>query len=268
MEGPEAGRAYPLRGNSVAIGRDTANDVVIGDSCVSRRHASVSIQGQFIRLEDLGSQNGVYVNGQRVRSKQLQSGDLVQLGARVGFVFQWVSGAHLRLIKQLYNSSTRDALTGVHNRKHFQDRLAAEVSFCRRHGSDLGLGLAVIDIDHFKFVNDTYGHPAGDVVLERIANHMARQVRHEDLFARIGGEEFAVVLRHSNIEGCYSLAERLRISVEALPIHIDELALAVTLSLGCASLKGTAVTAQALLELADERLYQAKRNGRNRTVGG
>jgi diguanylate cyclase (GGDEF)-like protein len=264
MEGPEAGRVYQLSQCVVTFGRSADSDIAIEDSGVSRHHACVGVFGQSVYVEDMGSENGTYVNEKRVRRAQLQSGDLVQLGARVGFSFQWVNGAHLRLIEQLYSASTRDGLTGIYNRRHFQDRLQAEVAFCRRHGTDLGL--VMIDIDYFKSINDRHGHPVGDAVLQQLASRIVRQVRTEDIFARIGGEEFAVVLRGINIDGCCRLAERLRVSIAGSPFRVDDLILPVTVSLGCASLSGGGVTTKALIASADARLYHAKRHGRNRVV--
>ena len=264
MEGAEAGRAYEITGASATIGRSLDNDIIIEDSSVSRAHARIVIEASSVLLEDLGSQNSTFVQGEPIARVELQTGDTIQLGAHAGFSFQRLNAAQLRLFKQLYDSSTKDGLTGVVNRKHFNDRMTGEVAFARRHGSDLGL--VMLDIDHFKRVNDEYGHPAGDAVLRQVANHMAKRVRAEDLFARIGGEEFAVVLRGIDTEGCYRLAERLRASLAALPVHVGDKMLAVTVSLGCASLHGAEVSAHVLMAMADERLYEAKRLGRNRSI--
>ena len=264
MEGPEAGRVYSLSRCTLTVGRSTDSDIAIDDSGVSRHHLCLGVFGQSVYVEDMGSENGTYVNERRIRRVPLQSGDLVQLGARVAFSFQWVNGAHLKLIEQLYSASTRDGLTGVHNRRHFEDRLQAEVAFSRRHGTDLGL--VMLDIDYFKSFNDRHGHPVGDAVLQQLASRIVRQVRTEDVFARIGGEEFAVLLRGINIEGCCRLAVRLRTVTAGSPFRIDNLTLPVTISLGCASLNGSGVSAKALIASADVRLYQAKRDGRNRVV--
>ena len=264
MEGPEAGRVYPLSRCTLTVGRSTDSDIAIDDSGVSRHHLCLGVFGQSVYVEDMGSENGTYVNERRIRRVPLQSGDLVQLGARVAFSFQWVNGAHLKLIEQLYSASTRDGLTGVHNRRHFEDRLQAEVAFSRRHGTDLGL--VMLDIDYFKSFNDRHGHPVGDAVLQQLASRIVRQVRTEDIFARIGGEEFAVLLRGINIEGCCRLAVRLKTVIAGSPFRIDNLTLPVTISLGCASLNGSGVSAKALIASADVRLYQAKREGRNRVV--
>ena len=123
-----------------------------------------------------------------------------------------------------------------------------------------------IDIDNFKKINDRYGHPAGDAVLKELATMMTRQLRTEDLAARVGGEEFAVLLRGIAIEGCARAAERLRATVAARPIAIAALELPVTVSIGCASLMGGEVSAHVLMRIADKRLYEAKHRGRNCVV--
>jgi two-component system cell cycle response regulator len=264
MDGAEAGRIYVIAGGETRIGRGGENDIVIDDSGVSRRHACVVCRGSEYSVDDAGSRNGTVVRGHRVQSARLRPGDYVQLGGRATLSFQVLDGQQQDLLRQLYESSTQDALTKVSNRKHFTDRLAAEVAFSRRHGTSLGLLL--IDIDLFKRVNDQYGHAAGDSVLMQLAATLARELRAEDFLARVGGEEFAVVLRGIVIEGCASLAERLRARVAARSLPVGEHELAMTISAGCAALKGTEVSAHGLMAIADERLYEAKRQGRNRIV--
>ena len=264
MDGCEAGRLYPLVEQKSTVGRGTDNSIVMNDVGVSRRHARlVSVGGKMV-LEDVESRNGTYVRGKRVRRVELHTGDIIQLGQTATFSYQRLSDPQQHLLRQLYESSTQDALTGVCNRRHFTDRLAAEVAFSRRH--ETALGLVLIDIDHFKRINDEFGHAAGDVVLRQLGATMQRQLRTEDIIARIGGEEFAVILRGIAIEGCARLADRLRSVVAAAQFLFENRRLPVTISLGCASLRGNETTANMLSRLADARLYKAKRQGRNRVV--
>jgi two-component system cell cycle response regulator len=264
MEGAEAGRVYSLGDGSYDLGRLAENAVVVDDADVSRRHARIWWRDGCHVIEDRGSRNGTYVQGRLVKSAELNGGDLIQLGPRTSLRYERMDRRQEALLKQLYESSTRDGLTGAFNRKYYNDRLAGEVAFARRHGTQIGL--IVFDVDHFKDVNDRYGHPAGDVVLRQLAAAVAQQLRSEDLFARIGGEEFAVVLRGIPLHGCVHLAERLRAVVEAQPVVIGGRSLRVTMSLGCAVLTGDQVSAAELTSVADERLYDAKRGGRNRVV--
>jgi diguanylate cyclase (GGDEF)-like protein len=125
----------------------------------------------------------------------------------------------------------------------------------------------MIDVDFFKRVNDTYGHAAGDVVLKHVAMSLARQLRTEDVIARVGGEEFAILLRGIGCEGARRLAERLRTNIEALPIASDGIPIAVTISAGCSALSETEDNSpKSLSNIADQRMYTAKRAGRNRVV--
>lgn len=264
MDGAEAGRVYSLDRASYSIGRLSDNDIVLDDGDVSRHHARVCCHGGRYFVEDAGSRNGTYVQGRATSRTALEPGDLIQLGPRTGLKFDRIDQRQESLLKQLYDSSTRDALTGAYNRRHFDDRFSAEIAFAQRHNAQVGIVL--IDIDHFKRINDSYGHHAGDLVLGQLSARIQRQLRTEDVFARIGGEEFAVVLRGITAQGCSQLAERLRAKIAAEPMDLGGRSLNVTISAGCAARSGRAATALELFRLADERLYAAKRQGRNRVV--
>jgi len=205
------------------------------------------------------------LQGKRITRAEIRDDDWVQLGARVAFRFTLTDSRQEGLLRKLYESSTRDALTGAYNRRHFEDRLRAEIAFAVRHATDCALIL--LDIDHFKRVNDTYGHPAGDEVLRHLAGIATRALRTEDVFARFGGEEFAVILRGASTRGAGRLADRLR---EALSLHNavhEGQQIPVTLSAGCAALSCCATPApDEVIAIADRRLYAAKQGGRNRVV--
>ena len=170
-----------------------------------------------------------------------------------------------QLLRQLYEASVTDALTGANNREHFDSQLRMELSYARRHGTDLSL--VMFDVDHFKRVNDTHGHPVGDEVLVEISKAARRLIRNEDVFARYGGEEFALILRGIALDGARVVGERLRERIAALSITTDKGPLQVTVSVGCSSFGTTTEqTAEAMVQSADKRLYVAKRGGRNRVV--
>jgi diguanylate cyclase (GGDEF)-like protein len=205
------------------------------------------------------------VQGKRVTRSIVHDDDWVQLGARVSFRFALTDARQEGLLRKLFESSTRDALTGAYNRRHFEDRLRAEIAFAVRHATDCGLLL--LDLDHFKRINDSYGHPAGDEVLRQMSQIAGRTLRAEDVFARFGGEEFAVILRGASTRGAARLAERLREALSSQKVSFEGREIPVTLSAGCAALSCCEKPSpEDLVAVADRRLYRAKQSGRNRVV--
>lgn len=168
------------------------------------------------------------------------------------------------LARQLYEASIHDPLTGVLNRRFFAKQLVKEMAYARRHGTTVSV--VILDIDHFKQVNDVFGHSTGDTVLCDVAARLKRQLRDEDYLARFGGEEFVVLLRGVHATGAAAAAERLRAAVAANPVEARVASIPVTISVGCATHAGGEGSGDELLSLADARLYLAKRSGRNRVV--
>jgi diguanylate cyclase (GGDEF)-like protein len=274
VSGPSMGRVFSVaEGGHTIIGRGREADVRVDDAGASRAHARViASEGRYV-VEDLGSTNGTFVDGRRVAGRsELRSGDRIHVGPNVVVSFAIVDAQAERVAHQLYESSVRDPLTRAHNRRYLVERLASEIAYAKRHGTRLALLL--LDLDHFKRVNDTYGHLAGDDVLRDVSALVQRMIRVEDVFARFGGEEFVVLVRgieHANVG---RFAERLRVAVERLEIASGEGTsggiVRVTVSIGYASvdeLRETNRAAEGLLRLADERMYRAKTSGRNRVCG-
>ncbi len=268
VSGPSTGRVYAIEGD-VVLGRGRDCTLRIDDPGASREHARITVTGDHRHvLEDLGSLNGTYVDGRRIDRAELQSGDRINMGPNVVIAFAIVDAQAERIQHQLYESSVRDPLTRAHNRRYLVERLASEIAYANRHRSHLGLIL--FDLDHFKRVNDTHGHLAGDDVLRDVAALVQRLIRAEDVFARYGGEEFVILVRgieHANVG---RFAERLRSKVELLEIAGGRDVLHVTISAGYASLTELPKeqrTADDLLRTADERLYRSKQAGRNRVTG-
>jgi diguanylate cyclase (GGDEF)-like protein len=177
-----------------------------------------------------------------------------------------VSIENVDLHELVQRQAVTDELTGLSNHRRFQEVIVNEVGRAKRFGHDLGL--VMLDIDHFKLVNDTYGHQQGDVVLREVARVLRASSREIDEPARYGGEELAVALPQTDLDGAYLFAERVRTALEALLIpRLDGVGnLRVTASFGAAALPGTGEDKASLIAAADAALYRAKRTGRNRTV--
>jgi two-component system cell cycle response regulator len=268
VSGPNAGAIFSLVTDENVIGRGKECSIRIIDAGISRRHARVlrKSPGEYV-VEDLGSSNGTFVGGERVvGQKPLGEGDRLAVGPTIELRFGFTDEAEEGALRRVYESSVLDALTGAYNRKHFEERMASEVAYAKRHGTPLSL--LMLDLDHFKRVNDTFGHLGGDHVLRTVGALVKRTLRVEDIFARYGGEEFAIIARGIDVGKAYLFGERIRITVEIAKIEYNGLLLPVTISVGVASLAccGEAGTAESLLGKADERLYVAKGAGRNRTV--
>ena len=170
----------------------------------------------------------------------------------------------VEMARQLEELSGRDDLTGVFNRRHFRRTVARAFDHCRRYKRPLSV--AIIDVDHFKNVNDCFGHQAGDTVLAEVAKRFMRSVRSSDYLARYGGEEFVVILPETQLGDAVTFSEKLRAAIASAPVPIaDGEELPLTVSVGAASLSHSEFSSAAeMIRAADQALYRAKRNGRNR----
>lgn len=267
LSGINAGQVFALDGTDHVVGRGTEADLWVEDTGVSRRHARVSCRsdGRYF-VEDLGSTNGTFLANQRIDVCEIKPGDRIQLGPHVLLRFAITDDAEDELQRRLYESSTRDALTRIYNRKYLTERLTAEVAYSRRH--KVKLALLLLDLDDFKQTNDTYGHLAGDMVLRLVSAQMQRLIRVEDLLARYGGEEFVILARSTGKTEAVRLAERIREAISTLEIPVADRSVNVTVSIGVASLPDVAPDGgpTELVALADARLYRAKAEGKNKVV--
>jgi len=260
--GGDLGKRYSITGE-LTVGRDATNSIVLDMDNVSRRHARFFIEEDVGYVEDLGSTNGTFINDQDIQSRQqLRNGDLIKVG---GAIFKFISGGNVEGLyhEEIYRMTIIDGLTQVHNKRYFMDFLEREMARCARYGG--ALALALFDIDHFKTLNDTYGHLAGDHVLHRMAQLVAKRVRREELFARYGGEEFALVLPETSLDRAKHLGEEIRALVEEETFLFDGEEIRTTLSMGIATMVGE-IEPLEFIKLADEALYEAKGSGRNRVV--
>lgn len=257
------GKMYRLE-HAIVLGRSAQCDVHIDQEGVSRKHALLERSADgAVQIVDLGSRNGTFVNGQAVSRETLRDGDKIQIGGTTILKLSYQDELDEALQRNLYESATRDPLTRAVNRRGFEEVLGKEFAFARRHAR--ALSVLAFDVDHFKRVNDTHGHPGGDSVLRRLGEVVMEAIRREDLFARVGGEEFVVLLRDVDLDGSIECAERLRGAVERTTFDFNGVRIAVTVSVGVATLRaGVHANPAALLEAGDRALYEAKRGGRNR----
>jgi two-component system cell cycle response regulator len=264
ISGKSVGRMFKITAPEMVIGRATDSQIQLEDEGVSRRHVKVLwAPDGSVRIQDLQSTNGTYCDGVRVESHLLQDGQKVQLGNATILKFSYQDDLEESFQRQLYESATRDNLTRLYNRKFFVERLRAEFSYALRHGTPLTLVL--LDVDNFKRVNDTRGHPCGDYVLTKLGSVLLDSVRSEDVLARWGGEEFGLILRACPADHGYLLADRIRRKVEGTKFHYAGEDIPLTVSAGFATLQsGNFQTPENLITAADQNLYLAKRGGRNK----
>ncbi len=268
LAGPRVGTLVRIEGGEVVIGRSLRAELCLDDDGVSRHHARIRASDGAIVIEDLGSRNGTFVDGVPVAGAvTLEDGDKIHVGRASILKFTYHDALDDSFQERVVVSALRDPLTRLYNKRYFDERLDAELRFAHRHGSQVAL--LMIDVDHFKLVNDERGHLVGDTVLTAVAHALGRAIRNEDVVARFGGEEFVVLLRATGLEHALLLAERLRKRVDELRVEVDGGgALHVTVSIGAAALADGVHTAEELVGAADRALYAAKQAGRNRVSRG
>lgn len=262
--GTRLGHLFSLRQPVMVIGRHRDADVSLPEDAISRRHAELWNEPGQVRLRDLGSTNGTFVNHRSVEQVQLAHGDLIKVG---GTILKFLASGNIEsaYYEEIHQLTIGDALTGAFNRRHFSEQLEREFSRSRRHGRPLSL--ALFDIDRFKRINDTYGHVTGDYVLRELGHTVRERIRQEELFARYGGEEFVVLLPETGRNAALAFAEQLRALVDDHQFIFDGHPLPVTISVGVAELSSEMESPEALVRAADAKTYEAKEAGRNRVAG-
>ncbi len=263
ISGSNAGQMFRLQDKEISIGRSTDNTIPILEDGISRTHCRLYCLGEDqVMLEDLNSTNGTFVNGTRIARYLLTDGDKIQIGSSSIIKFTYHDKIEEEFQKQMFESALRDGLTQAYNKRYFIERLHAEYSYSLRH--NIPLSMIMIDLDHFKEVNDTHGHLAGDTVLVELTQRMHSAIRSEDVFARYGGEEFALIARGISHSNGLLLAERLRHLVCKTPIKYKGLHIKMTASFGlCAIPYHQVGSTTEMIEIADKGLYRAKESGRN-----
>ena len=265
VRGPEIGRRIEVTDSVVTIGRDPESTIALKSDSVSRYHARIEPTEQGYRLVDNMSTNGTYRNQAQVHgSAMLATGDYVHVGDSI---FKFLAGDNIEAAfhEEIYRLTIEDSLTQVANKRALLDFLDKEFARAKRYQRDLSV--IMLDLDFFKKVNDTYGHLMGDFVLREFAKLVSSRIRREELFARYGGEEFCIVVPEMNHEKAIAFAEALRTLVEEHTYAFEGTSLKMTCSLGVGTVAEPMTRVEDLLAAADENLYKAKNEGRNRVVG-
>ena len=256
------GKRFVLESSPLRIGRGPDNHIVLEGDSVSRRHVHLERRGAGLWYAvDDRSTNGTYVNEDQVSGEvRLSNGDRIKVGPTI---LKFLSGAdaEAKYHEEIYRMTIIDGLTQIHNKRYLLEALERDVMRARRHDRDLCV--VMFDIDHFKSINDRFGHLAGDHVLRELARVISERTRRDEVFARYGGEEFALILPETSLEGAAQLSETLRQRVEVHLFVFQSETIPVTISMGAAQLND-AMTSTDLITEADTKLYEAKRGGRNR----
>ncbi|HXU44274.1 MAG TPA: GGDEF domain-containing protein [Thermoanaerobaculia bacterium] len=250
-------------GTTLEIGRSAATGISLPEVLsISRTHARLRYFGQRVTIEDLGSTNGTYVNGHRIAGlTPLKSGDRFQTAA-VHFKFLHEKDPEHAYHEAIYDLVMRDGLTEIYNKRKYDEELLREFARALRHGRPLAM--IAFDLDEFKKVNDTYGHLCGDFVLKQIASMVRVVVRPEQIFARVGGDEFVILAPETTLDGAEALARKLCDRVGDLDYRYEEYKIEVSCSFGVAALDPSMRQPEQLFDAADAALFESKRAGRGR----
>lgn len=263
ISGRPLGKSFFLTSSSMVLGRDLTADISIGETSISRRHTEFLIDASGIYVQDLGSTNGTFLNDQKLEAKQkLSDGDLVRCGSTI---LKFLKEGKIENIHygKMYDLATQDDLTGALNKKALLDLIKEE--FTRTSARSGNLSLLMFDLDHFKQINDKFGHLAGDYVLKEVCTLLkSKMIRQQDALGRYGGEEFILVLRETPVRVAVEVAERIRGTIERHSFSFEDKSIPVTISVGVATLDSAVATEEVLIGNADKALYDAKNQGRNR----
>lgn len=254
------GEPFELSGRCLSVGRDDC-DLKLVDDSVSRRHAMIDWKNGCHILADMASTNGTFVNENRITQQELRIGDRIRFGNQI---FKYLSNHDIesQYHEVVYKIMTTDGLTQAYNKRYFLESLERELEHSQRSGDPLSV--MILDLDHFKSVNDTYGHLAGDVVLSETARLTRSVLRSGEIFARFGGEEFVILCSRTTAQHAAIAAERVRAAIAAKPIEFESHFISVTASIGISTSSNEKhITSRELLEDADNCLYVAKNSGRN-----
>ena len=260
--GHDMGRRVRVTTEPLTIGRSPQSEVQIDQESVSRNHCRIRFEhGEFL-VHDLGSTNGTYVNDNLVQEEaRLRHGDQLKVGRTI---LKFIVGddVEVQYHEEIYRLMTTDGLTQLHNKRYFEEMLDREVARAKRYKRTFSL--LVFDIDHFKKINDRFGHLAGDAILRQLGAVLLGRLRVNDVLARIGGEEFALITPEVGLEGAKGLAGKISRLIGDTRFEFEGIGVSVTVSVGVAEWQTHYEDPSELFKVADDKLYEAKRSGRNR----
>jgi two-component system cell cycle response regulator len=260
--GKDIGKKFPLDRVQTTIGRGPDNAIMVDMDNVSRTHCKIYGGSGGHYIEDMGSTNGTFVNdGELLGKDRLKNGDFIKIG---GVIFKFIDGDNIEQLyyEEIYRMAIIDGLTQCFNKRYLMEFLDREMARCLRYSRPLTV--VMFDLDHFKRINDEFGHLAGDFVLKKVAGTIQENtIRKEECFARYGGEEFSIVLPDTTVERGVILAEKIRSMIEETKFEFENNDIPVRVSMGVAQMKKDD-SPESFIGQADEKLYEAKQHGRNR----
>jgi diguanylate cyclase (GGDEF)-like protein len=259
--GQEMGRRVRVTTEPMIIGRSPQCEVQIDQESISRNHCRIYFENDGFLVRDLGSTNGTYVNDNLVEDAgRLRHGDQLKVGRTI---LKFIVGddVEVEYHEEIYRLMTTDGLTQLHNKRYFDEMLDREVARAKRYKRTFSL--LVFDIDHFKLINDRCGHLAGDAILRQLGAVLLGRLRVNDVLARIGGEEFALITPEVSLDGARELAGKIRRLIGDTRFEFEGTRVVVTVSVGVAEWQAHYEDPSDLFKAADDKLYEAKRSGRN-----
>lgn len=263
LKGPMLGKLYPLQKGISLLGRSSKADISVDDPGVSREHLKIKVVGEKAIVEDLGSTNGTYVNSNKITEHALDGGDKIQISPLTIFKFVISAESEKVFLDELYRMGVTDPVTNIYNKSYFLERLKQEFSHAKRTKTDLSL--LMIDIDHFKKINEAHGPLAGDIVLVKISEILSGKTRNDDIVARYGGEEFTAILPGTGEEGASICAERIRSEIDNATFMFEDNELKTSVSVGAVTLNDehSFDNIDEFIKAVDNCLLYSKKKGRN-----
>ena len=264
ISGPRTGLTFVIKPNTgLTLGRSPDADIQIIDTGISRKHIHMHFVDETVFVEDLDSANGTYVNGEQLRREmEIRNGDQISIGVSTVLKFSLSNQLDAEYQDHIQEQLSRDTLTNAYNRKAFTQCLNSLYITAKQDFAPICL--LMVDVDHFKTANDSYGHQVGDNILKHVAQSLFKSVRSADYVCRYGGDEFAIVCPNIDSLRGLQLAEKIRTNVESLRFRVNGEKINVTISIGISNYPENQIQCVSqFIAYADKAMYKAKRNGRN-----